>query len=45
MITIYYAMKLYDGLKLGGLIDDACYLIFCEIKKDFGLRSILQDNH
>jgi hypothetical protein len=45
MVTIYYAMKLYDGLKLGGLVDDACYPIFREIKKDFGLRSILQDNH
>jgi hypothetical protein len=45
MVTIYYAMKLYDGSKLGGLVDDACYLIFLEIKKDFGLRSILQDDH
>jgi hypothetical protein len=81
MVTIYYTMKLYDGLNLGGLVGDACYFIFCEInpstipglkpgicsglilsgafypvlkagvwrrrsiKKDFGLRSILQDNH
>lgn len=45
MVTIYYTMKLYDGLKFGGLVDEACYFIFCEIKKDFGLRSILQDNH
>jgi hypothetical protein len=81
MVTIDYAMKLYDGLKLGGLVDDTCYFIFREInpstipglkpgvcsglilsgafypvlkagvwrrrsiKKDFGLRSIFQDNH
>jgi len=45
MVTIYYTIKLYDELKLGGLIDDACYLIFSEVKKEFGLRSILQDNH
>ena len=42
MVTIYYAMKLYDGLKLGGLVDDACYLVFSEVKKDFGLRSIFR---